>query len=187
MLLVKLLNVCLIFRWMHNYSVTCLALETHSFQRLKRKKEVTSKLKWKPQRFFFFLYHFKKISEQICFQSSLLSVLRWQLPAAGWEKAKVSLKSNKTHMTQNCTILRPFVTTLELFVILEKIVKCLGVFFVRVFLKRDFLFQRQPQKGFLLVTFFQSLVITSKQCSFGRKVSQLVFENKLFPWWCTEW
>lgn len=60
-------------------------------------------------------------------------------------------------MTQNRTILRPFVTTLELFVILEKRVKCLGVFFVRVFLKRDFLFQRQQQKGFLLVTFFSKL------------------------------
>lgn len=112
MLLVKPLNVCLIFRWMHNYSVTCLAFQTHSFQSLEKKKKKRLHPNWneKHNRIFFSpLYHFKKASEQICFQSSLRSILR-QLPAAGWEKAKVSLKSNKTHMTWNCTILSPLVT-----------------------------------------------------------------------------
>ncbi|KAL2308013.1 hypothetical protein Nmel_001007, partial [Mimus melanotis] len=44
-------------RWMHNYSVTCFALETHSFQRLEKKRGY---IQAKMKRIFFFCITLKR-------------------------------------------------------------------------------------------------------------------------------
>lgn len=150
MLLVKPLNVCLIFRWMCNYSVTCLAFQTHSFQRLEKKRGYIQAGMKNTKDFFFFCVVLKRFLNKFVFEVVCSQSWDDNCQQLAGKKAKVSLKSNKTHMTWNCTILSLFVTTARFLCHSgKKIVKCLGVFFVTIFLKGIFFWEAAAEGIFV--------------------------------------